>query len=146
MTETSFWHFSCSAYKGKETEFLYLQNQRGLQINMILLCGWLGQQEKTIENIEKLIKICNEWETSLQPLREIRNQVKPHKTLYESCKKLELQFEKACQDELLSQLQTKQGGSVATNMTLYLSQFGCLDDDNIHAITTHLQEVQHGSP
>ncbi len=149
MNHTSFWHFSAQAYGGMETEFLQLQNKAGLQINMILLCGWLGRSNKAIKNMQSLIKICNEWDEFLIPFRKIRSQIKQHESLYEACKKLELQFEKACQDALLAAVETQAKGSVKSNIALYLSHSPNhnLNESAIHVITTHLQEVIiHGSP
>lgn len=146
-----FWQFSCQAYEGYEAEFLRLQDESGLQINILLLCGFLGKQEQSIKNIEAMIGICEELDKRLVPLRNVRKQVKPmDKSLYESCKALELQFERHCQDSLLSAVLVGEGGSVESNIDLYLDflskkQKRCWSSSAICAMILHLQEVIHGS-
>lgn len=113
MTERSenlFWQFSLSCYSkdGVQETLLALQDDYGCHINMLLWGLWLGEERQTVT--PKTMKmaldiVCAHQDKYLQPLRELRKQLKfhPDKKQYDSVKCLELSLERWEQDQLFAQ-------------------------------------------
>lgn len=150
MSNDSFWNFSCSAYRGFEQEFLLLQDSYGLQVNMLLLCGFLGRSGYEIRDVSSLMEVCYEWEDFLVSLRRLRKAVKGRE-LYSRCKALELQFEACYQSYLLEQVPNfciRDGLFVRENIVVYLSyvkkkQKLCWSDLEIRVIVSRLENCEY---
>lgn len=78
-----FWRFSVRIYSQShvETSFLTLQNERGLNINVLLFCIWYGCNDQgRLSKVELRKMLCNiqSWhDLIVVPLRRIRLQLKP---------------------------------------------------------------------
>lgn len=77
-----FWDFSLAFY-GQNTvkeACLALQNQHGLDVNVLLFCCWLakeGYEPLTIEQMAKVAELSEHYQKNvIQPLRTARHQLK----------------------------------------------------------------------
>ncbi|MDH3976922.1 MAG: TIGR02444 family protein [Gammaproteobacteria bacterium] len=84
--EHAFWDFSLAFYRkpGVADACLYLQDQYGLNVNILLLCIWSGKTTDgplTTMQLEACTQRIRDWEEKvIQPLRAIRRAVR-HETL-----------------------------------------------------------------
>lgn len=79
--ESAFWEFSLALYArtGVEEACLALQDEHGLDVNLALLCCFLGRHGVKLEEagLSPLIRQSKAWsETILQPLRHLRRRLK----------------------------------------------------------------------
>lgn len=96
------WHYVSAVYISAEIERLCLQAQSyGLQVNSLLLCGWLTQQRQRYQAAAYRDNDAG-WRTSfLLPLRQLRYQLREQvasqpslSTCYAELKNAELQMER----------------------------------------------------
>ena len=78
----SFWDFSCAVYGGDgvEAECLALQDQFGVDVNLLLLCAFAGTQGATLtaEEIASARKTVEPWQRNIvHSLRAARRAMKP---------------------------------------------------------------------
>ena len=76
LLETPFWAFSLSLWKNQaaQSALLSLQNDRGLVVNRLLFCSWLGFERKELLT-ESMFKdtLLSQWhQQSVAPLRALR--------------------------------------------------------------------------
>ncbi len=76
-----FWDFSLAVYgrPGMAPACLALQDRHGLDVNLLLLCCWAGEQGRTLApaEIEELVAVVRPWqEEVVQPLRAVRRWLK----------------------------------------------------------------------
>ena len=100
--DNPFWQYSCELYQkpGVRDILLLLQDKHNLNINLLLLMSWLGENKISINNEQlKILVDCIEQVDSniIQPLRQIRQTIKSNHSLpadyYEQFKQLELNLE-----------------------------------------------------
>ncbi|HWK43586.1 MAG TPA: TIGR02444 family protein [Stellaceae bacterium] len=128
---TDFWRFSVAFYgqPGVAAACLALQDRHGLDVNLVLLCLWVGEigHRLTPADLARLKRAVARWNTDvLMPLRAARQALKPGPaSLYAAAKTLELDAERHAQGMLLDAL-GKQPTMPAThaaavaNLDLYL--------------------------
>lgn len=79
--DNPFWHFSCTLYAEPAIQkaCLRLQEQRGLNVNLLLYCFWLGFAVNPLSQ-EEFLQACEQvrqWQNEItNPLRALRKQVK----------------------------------------------------------------------
>lgn len=104
-----FWHYSLRVYEqgGVKQHCLSLQNEFGLNVNMLLLCGFLTQH-KIFVSAGILQALSQHIETIDQELKELRSNRIASKSLeqdlYRNLLKQELILEKSQQATLISVL------------------------------------------
>ncbi len=77
----SFWKFSLNFYSKIDVQraCLRLQDEHGLDVNMVLFCSWAWQQSLHIEasQFQALYAFTQQWQqTAVSPLRELRRSLK----------------------------------------------------------------------
>lgn len=138
-----FWDFSVALYETEDVKIhcLKLQDQLGLDVNIILLLCWLssskyGSLDKEI--IEKLCQISLTWQKNiLSPMRMVRKNVggisgRDSRHVYKSLLQSELQAERAeqavliqCLDgHLINKVANKTKDHLIENMNLYILSLG----------------------
>ncbi|RED54137.1 TIGR02444 family protein [Aestuariispira insulae] len=139
-----FWAFSLDFY-GKvrvEETLLALQNSRGLDVNLILLCVWLGTKGVSLqkESMQKLVGLSSGWHLqAVLPLRQLRQSLKEPvagidrddaERVRQGIKELELATERMQQDMLFQALEELPGkdarladraGVIRGNLSRYAS-------------------------
>lgn len=83
MAATDFWHYSLAHYALPEVAdtCLTLQDDYGLDVNLVLFCLWYGQfhGEFTPSQLQRLLAFSTVWSGQVvRPLREIRRWLKTH--------------------------------------------------------------------
>lgn len=76
-----FWDYSLELYRqpGVERACLDLQRRHGLDVNLVLLCCWLGTRGIEVERDwhARISAICERWQTAVvHPLRQVRDSLK----------------------------------------------------------------------
>lgn len=76
-----FWTFSLELYArpGVERACLHLQDRRGLDVNLVLLCCWLGTRGRSLDPVllGQVRESVADWRVRvIQPLREVRRTLK----------------------------------------------------------------------
>jgi len=76
-----FWDYSLTVYgrEGVASACLALQNRHGLDVNLLLFCGWSGAQGVSLEAAElaALDELMRPWrESAVEPLRGVRRWLK----------------------------------------------------------------------
>ncbi len=140
----SLWNYSTSLYqqKGIGPACLSLQDQYGLDVNLILFCLWYGELFGKLTNnqLSQLLEISNHWsKLTVIPLRTVRRSIKSDTFLSETAefeeisnwrekvKNLELEAEKIQQNMLEGMARTSwpnQGAEVDENSCNPLTQSG----------------------
>ena len=116
----SFWEWSQTIYAraGVADILLTLQDQYGLDINIILACIWTGDQQAalSVQDLAALFDFTENWAQKVTiPMRAVRRNLKNDplategavKKLRSSVKKLELQSEEIIQHAMESYLRQK---------------------------------------
>lgn len=111
--ENAFWRYSLAVYDhpGVSSLLLMCQNELDADVNVLLCCGWLGQQNKilTATQIDGLERCIEEWrEQCVRPLRSVREFLKNKSELERfrtEVKTLELAAEKYQQQTMYAYLQ-----------------------------------------
>ncbi len=81
--DEEFWQFSLAVYRqpGVPAECLALQDSLGADVNLLLLCAYLGARRKALLNqsdIVAVIAVSTEWHVDVvRSLREARQALKP---------------------------------------------------------------------
>lgn len=76
------WDFSRQFYQGPEVESccLYLQNQYGANVNLVLLACWVGVTGRGVLSHEQFAELAQQvdvWQAQvIKPLRQVRQQLK----------------------------------------------------------------------
>ncbi|MCG8414358.1 MAG: TIGR02444 family protein, partial [Pseudomonadales bacterium] len=86
VTSSSFWNFSLQLYEqpGVPDACLQLQNDYGLDVNLVLFCLWYGKERGVAPQslIQQAIAYSLEWKRGIvQPLRDLRTSMKGNKQL-----------------------------------------------------------------
>ena len=141
----AFWEFSLAAWRreGVEHACLALQERHGLDVNLLLLCGFAGRRGQTLDiaDLHRLIEGVRPWrEDVVLPLRRLRRWLKeqglaPSETaerLRTGIKESELQAEAIEQQLLLDTVSVPDGAgsptlTVANSMT-YFEALGVTPD------------------
>ena len=96
--EEEFWEYSKKIYAHSYTSFLWLQDRRSLDVNLLLFCYWLGKKGRRL-SIEEVNRCCENVkslrEQFIVPLRSSRHFLKniDLPTDYEKLKKAILDVE-----------------------------------------------------
>ncbi|MEX0922721.1 MAG: TIGR02444 family protein [Rhodovibrionaceae bacterium] len=139
--EVRFWDFSLAAYAkpGVAPACLALQERHGLDVNLLLYCGWSGRRGRRLgrEELAALDAKVAAWRSEVVlPLRGVRRWMKTQETapgeqaqaLREEIKRLELEAERIEQDLLSASAEESAGEAspqaAASNMRLYLGFLG----------------------
>ena len=153
-----FWDFSLAVWgrEAVETACLDLQESHGLDVNLLLFCGWAGRRGRALDDadIARLIEAARPWrEATVLPLRKLRKWLKGQSVapgaaagrLRERIKDDELQAEAIQQDLFVEALPVPDGtgGPAVTvaNMAAYFVALGIAPDTND---TAHLANVLRG--
>ncbi len=155
------WRFSCALYQEPEVEpaALALQDEHGLDVNLLMLCCFLGLHgvRATRETIATLDQHARAWRTvAVEPLRDLRRRLKHDvgavsadsaSAFREQVKQLELESERLQQETLFRTLERLPGknareaeraGLMRLNLTLYLDHAGVEDPREARA---HLERL-----
>jgi uncharacterized protein (TIGR02444 family) len=142
-----FWNFSLAVYarEGVSRACLALQEGHGLDVNLLLFCGWAGSRGQLLTpgDIGALVESTRPWqEAAVEPLRRLRRWLKDQTAapvaetaiLRERVKAVELLAE-AVEQLLLAQtsaLPAGEGGPslAAANLNAYLAVLGVTPDSN----------------
>ena len=104
----AFWRYSTDTYSqlGMKDLCLACQDQLGLNVNVILLCGWVSVFGKTLtrRQVQGLLWSIKETEAKLKKQRLARNRYKRGSDAYRDCLKQELALEGEQQKILLQEL------------------------------------------
>lgn len=117
VPSASFWNFSLTLYaeSGCAERCLELQNQWGLDVNLVLFCLWYGKSFGTLPHsiLTDALDFSQHWRSQVvQPLRDLRVDMKQQtalashfpfnefEELRENIKKLELAAEQRQQEQL----------------------------------------------
>lgn len=81
VPDTPFWIYSLTTYSRKEVAVgcLALQDRFGLDVNLILLCCWLGSRGAILDRLQadRAVALAKEWaEPVIAPLRAVRRHLK----------------------------------------------------------------------
>jgi uncharacterized protein (TIGR02444 family) len=118
IEHNALWDFSLSVYSDKRVEviLLELQEQYGVDINMVLACLWMAsnRRELTRPQCQLLQQSCLSWQQDcVMPLRNVRRTLKDRtgtEAMYQKVKQLELESERWQQDLLFEML--REGGAL----------------------------------
>lgn len=101
----AFWRFSLEIYSRNKVKqlCLYCQDQHGLNVNVILLCIWLGRLKKglSIQQCQELVVGIAASEIKLKQQRSLRSEHKKGSEQYKACLQQELELEAEQQKLLL---------------------------------------------
>lgn len=106
--DNTFWQFALSLYgkAGVAQKLLQLQDQFGLDINVLLYMVWLGNEGIALndESIQPMLTLAFDWQQNImQPLRRARREIKARLgdgAQYQKAKSLEL----AVEQEIIARL------------------------------------------
>lgn len=113
--ENPFWEYSLAAYAkpGVADACLFLQDEAGLDVNLLLYCCWIASVREnalTEDELRKAVGLTAEWrEQVVSPLRQIRRELKGGadglpdeavESFRSDVKRLELASERLQQDSL----------------------------------------------
>jgi len=158
MAQNPFWDFSLAVW-GREAvapACLALQARHGIDVNILLFCGWAGRRGRALDadDLGRLIESARPWrDAAVLPLRELRvwlktQQVAPGtdaKALRERIKACELEAEAIQQALLIATTAVPEGSGDAAvsagNLTRY---FGVLGIETAADDTADLADVLRG--
>ena len=131
-----FWDFSLARYArpGVAEACIGLQDRLGVDVNLLLFCGWAGHRGHRLSaaEIERLLSTSAPWQDEIvRPLRTVRRRLKRDETasaaiaaLRDKLKALELEAERIAQDRLQACLPLAAGSpsdeAIQGNLALYL--------------------------
>ncbi len=140
--DNPFWRFSLKVYAapGVKQECLTLQEESGVNVNMLLYCAWRGSESEILSasTLERLSAAVQTWRTDIVlPLRQARNSLKRMnpadaeiKDLRSNILAVELRAEQIEQAMLFRATEfnlasrENRAAAINTNLELYLSRFG----------------------
>lgn len=163
--DNPFWAFSLEIYAAPEVEqsCLALQEEFSLDVNLLLLCCWLGRHGVLLDpkGLQTLRDQSKAWRREVvSPLREMRQRLKlavgavlPERSagLRESIKACELESERILQDllyDILENLPGRDGrdadraGLMRANLVNYARQAGVTDR---RGMIPHLEILVHAA-
>lgn len=111
LNASEFWAFSLNVYPDWQKTLLQLQDDYDLNINLLLLCIYLEQQNQGLsdQQMTSLIQLCEQTNPLLISLREVRRAAKGvSQQAYSQLKQAELELEKQQQQALVRQANTMQ--------------------------------------
>lgn len=142
--EVVFWDFSVALYRlsGVQEACLDLQDQAGLDVNLLLYCCWAGQggHQLTHNELRRLQTLSGNWQGGiLRPLRQIRQRIGKEpgaEGSYAAAKSLELQLERLEQARLLAEVPVRWGkggrDTAAANLRTYLMLAAVVRDQAVN--------------
>ena len=160
--ESEFWNFSLSVYgeAGVASACLYLQDERGLDVNLLLFCGWLGVTGRGAldgQTWQELAQWTRDWDDHVVvPLRRVRLSLKTEEQrLVETLRAkvgaceidaehlAQLRMEMAAGARAPHPLSTGEAlGDVVTNLVRYLNAWGAsLASEDMHSLRVILRAV-----
>lgn len=152
--DNPFWRYSLVQYSVSSHANTLLKAQAlGLDINLLLLCGYLAHNKQCFTERFPHLSIAQKWQTHLViPIRALRIRIKPlDKSWYEAVKQLELEAEQIEQwilfegSKLNSRSATTDIGAqvderIEKNLTNYIRYMGCeVSEDTLHALVKCMQ-------
>ena len=153
-----FWDFSLTVWgrEAVEAACLDLQERHGLDVNLLLFCGWAGRRGRALDDaaIARLIEAARPWRAAtVLPLRRLRRWLKDQSVapgaaagrLRERIKEDELQAEAIQQDLFAEALPVPEGAGgpavTVANIAAYFAALGIAPDAGD---TAHLANVLRG--
>jgi uncharacterized protein (TIGR02444 family) len=141
MAQNPFWDFSLAVWgrEAVESACLALQARHGIDVNILLFCGWTGRRGRALDAAElgRSIEAVRPWrDAAVLPLRELRvwlksQQVAPSaaaEALRERIKASELEAEAIQQALLIATIAVPEGSGEAVvtagNLTRYFEVLG----------------------
>lgn len=137
----SFWEFSLQTYakQGVQPACLRLQDQCGLDVNVLLFCAWAAHKslQASKQQFSELLDLAEDWRNqTVDPLRSARRNLKRFShssmspdevhTLREKTKTLELAAEKLQQqamESLSTSWQSPSNGTAHDSFDNYIDQY-----------------------
>lgn len=164
MNRERFWDYSITHYAlpGVAESCLRLQDEYGLDVNLILCCLWYGQfyGELSRQQLERLTEFSDKWSGQVvRPLRQMRRWLKTElstgelpgtelASLRSQVKKLELQAEHQQQDKLEALLLPLDSDALSAgkawmvkNLKRYLLHQGLIIDASLQQLLESLLET-----
>ena len=140
-SQNPFWEFSLAVWgrEAVETACLALQARHGIDVNILLFCGWAGRRGRALDAAElgRLIEAARPWrDAAVLPLRELRKWLKHQgvapgpaaAALRERIKACELEAEAIQQALLVAAIAVPEGAGgpavTADNMLRYIRELG----------------------
>ncbi len=153
-----FWDFSLAVWgrEAVEPACLDLQERHGLDVNLLLFCGWAGRRGRALDDadVARLIEAARPWrEAAVLPLRKLRKWLKGQSVapgaaagrLRERIKGDELQSEAIQQDLFVEAIPVPDGtGGPAVTVANIAAYFAALDIAPDANDTAHLANVLRG--
>ena len=154
----AFWRYAVAVYRreGVQERCLYLQDDHGLDVNILLFVAWLAAAHRrslTPEDCRALIEATEDWRRDVvRAIRAVRRHVKPMAVrkpgldvVYQSLKATELDAERA-QHGLLIEAGRGLGRSAAdatalANMRAYLEAAGLDPEGEAGAAVTAISRL-----
>ena len=148
--EAIFWDFSIALYRsqGIKAACLALQDESGLDVNMLLYCCWAGQggHRFSHEEMRRLHALSSSWQGNvMRAMRQLRQRIGQEpdaEGCYAAAKSLELQLERVEQSRLLHEVPVrwgKGGREIATaNLRAYLMLAAVVRDQ---IVNRHLEQI-----
>ncbi|GAA0343493.1 hypothetical protein GCM10009092_05120 [Bowmanella denitrificans] len=142
----AFWQFSLAWYEKVKPSCLLLQDKHGFNINLLLLCLYLQQQNAGLsdQQLESLLHSLSDTEIRLQPLRAVRRSVKAlDMQAYRYLLDAELRLEKRQQQDLIACLNQLGPLQAPADNLMHYARLIKLDDrpDVMPLIATLYQSV-----
>lgn len=139
LNPEDFWQYSIATYQLPEVKELCLlcQEQFNVNVNVILLCGWLHGFGKTldVEQLEKLLTEIEDSQIALKVLRGLRNDCKKGSEAYKAYLREELEHEALQQQQLLNALANCSSlHSGAHPLTVYFKLAQCEDTVTLESL------------
>lgn len=108
LNSDAFWQYSIATYQQPEVKemCLHCQAQYDLNVNVILLCGWLNRFGKTleVEQLDMLLAGIADSQAALKQLRCLRNGCLKGSDAYKAYLREELEYEAQQQKHLINTL------------------------------------------
>ncbi|GGD77042.1 TIGR02444 family protein [Lacimicrobium alkaliphilum] len=104
LSASEFWTFSLKVYPDWQQTLLLLQDEYGLNINLLLFCIYLEKSGQGLsdQQMASLIQICDQTATLFTSMREVRRAAKGvNQQVYSQLKQAELELEKHQQQALI---------------------------------------------
>ena len=148
--EVLFWDFSLALYRaeGVQDACLSLQNNAGLDVNLLLYCCWAGQGGHLFSHgeLRRLLDLSTGWQSAImRPMRQLRQRIGKEvgaEGCYAGAKNLELQLERLEQSRLQQEVPLTWGkGSKETatgNLRTYLMLAAVVRDQAVNRNISHL--------
>jgi len=146
--DNPFWQYSISVYQDTELQQRLLEGQAfGLDVNVMLFCGYLALQGKTFHSVQNNLRPIERWQANqIGTIRQLRHRVKVFNgEWYAAMKNLELlaeQIEQAMLFQLAKDAQTSVNEEqlIQHNIDAYLEYKNIKPETKwLQALIEHLQ-------